>query len=43
MMDSQTEQSELDSVPALLQRNATRFGDKPAYREKEYGIWHCWS
>ena len=33
----------MDSVPALLQRNATRFGDKPAYREKEYGIWQCWT
>ncbi len=26
-----------------MQRNAARFGDKPAYREKEYGIWQCWS
>jgi long-chain acyl-CoA synthetase len=33
----------LCSIPALLQRNATRFGDKPAYREKEYGIWQSWS
>ncbi|WP_417727203.1 AMP-binding protein [Roseovarius sp.] len=33
----------MDSVPALLQRNATRFADKPAYREKEYGIWQCWT
>ncbi|GAW33465.1 long-chain-fatty-acid--CoA ligase FadD15 [Roseovarius sp. A-2] len=33
----------MDSVPALLQRNATRFGNKPAYREKEYGIWQCWT
>src|SRR6056297_2700419 len=33
----------MDSVPALLQRNATRFGDKPAYREREYGIWQCWT
>ncbi len=33
----------LASVPALLQRNAQRFGDKPAYREKEYGIWQTWT
>ena len=31
------------SVPALLARNAARFGDKPAYREKEYGIWQSWT
>ena len=31
------------SFPALLQRNATAFGDKPAYREKEFGIWQSWS
>ncbi len=33
----------MDSIPALLQRNATQYGDKPAYREKEYGIWQCWT
>ncbi|QGX96942.1 long-chain fatty acid--CoA ligase [Roseovarius faecimaris] len=33
----------LASIPALLQRNATKFGDKPAYREKEFGIWQSWS
>jgi long-chain acyl-CoA synthetase len=27
------------SVPALLARNVAQFGSKPAYREKEYGIW----
>ncbi len=31
------------SVPALLHRNASRFPDAPAYREKEYGIWQTWS
>lgn len=31
------------SIPALLQRNATQFADKPAYREKEFGIWQCWT
>ena len=33
----------LQSVPALLQRNASQFGSKAAYREKEYGIWQSWS
>lgn len=31
------------SVPALLARNALEFGSKPAYREKEFGIWQTWS
>ena len=31
------------SIPALLHRNATQFGDAPAYREKEFGIWQSWS
>jgi long-chain acyl-CoA synthetase len=33
----------LQSLPALLQRNATQFADAPAYREKEFGIWQCWT
>lgn len=31
------------SVPALLARNVARFGSKPAYREKEFGIWQSWT
>ena len=31
------------SIPALLARNASRLGGKPAYREKEYGIWQSWT
>jgi len=31
------------SVPALLARNVARFKDKPAYREKEFGIWQSWT
>ena len=31
------------SVPELLARNVERFGNKPAYREKEYGIWQSWT
>ncbi len=33
----------MHSLPALLHRNATQFGDAPAYREKEFGIWQCWT
>ena len=31
------------SIPALLERNVAVFGDRPAYREKEYGIWQSWT
>jgi len=31
------------SVPALLARNVAQFGSKPAYREKEFGIWQSWT
>ncbi|OIQ27286.1 MAG: long-chain fatty acid--CoA ligase [Alphaproteobacteria bacterium MedPE-SWcel] len=31
------------SVPALLERNATVYADRPAYREKEFGIWQSWT
>ncbi|MGR3480759.1 AMP-binding protein [Salipiger marinus] len=27
----------------MLARNATRHADRPAYREKEYGIWQSWT
>ncbi len=33
----------LDTVPKLLARNAIKYRDKPAYREKEFGIWQSWS
>ena len=33
----------LGSIPALLQRNAHQFANRPAYREKEFGIWQCWT
>ncbi|WP_135506541.1 AMP-binding protein [Roseovarius aestuariivivens] len=33
----------LSSIPALLQRNVERMGARPAYREKEFGIWQSWS
>lgn len=34
---------ELCSVPALLARNAKRYGMQAAYREKEFGIWQAWT
>ena len=33
----------LQSVPALLARNARNFGTRNAYREKEFGIWQSWT
>ena len=33
----------LRSIPALLARNAATLGNRPAYREKEFGIWQCWT
>lgn len=40
-------QSKLDpaenTVPKLLLRNAQRFADRPAIREKDLGIWQTWS
>ncbi|MFQ5624266.1 MAG: AMP-binding protein [Paracoccaceae bacterium] len=33
----------LDTFPKLLERNARERGDKPAYREKEFGIWQSWT
>nr|WP_172300053.1 AMP-binding protein [Pseudoruegeria sp. HB172150] len=33
----------LISIPALLTRNARKWGARPAYREKEFGIWQCWT
>ena len=35
--------SALDTFPKLLIDNASRIGDRPAIREKEYGIWQSWS
>jgi long-chain acyl-CoA synthetase len=31
------------SIPGLLARNVARHGAKPAYREKEFGIWQSWT
>ena len=33
----------LDTMPKLLARNVAEFGDSPAYREKDLGIWQTWT
>ncbi|MDA0361997.1 MAG: AMP-binding protein [Proteobacteria bacterium] len=38
-----TASGDLVSIPHLLLRNAQKFGDRPAYREKEFGIWQSWT
>ncbi len=43
MAQTQTATAALQSIPALLKRNVAQFGSKPAYREKEFGIWQSWS
>ncbi|OAN77392.1 long-chain fatty acid--CoA ligase [Sulfitobacter sp. EhC04] len=42
-MNNRTGQSAVASIPALLHRNASRFANRPAYREKEFGIWQSWT
>ena len=43
MAQTQSGAEGLQSLPALLDRNAKQFANVPAYREKEFGIWQCWS
>ncbi len=43
MAEMQSGADGLQSIPALLKRNATQHGSSPAYREKEFGIWQVWS
>ena len=42
---TQTSQAldDLRSLPHLLRKNASRFPDRPALREKELGIWQTWT
>jgi long-chain acyl-CoA synthetase len=35
--------ADLDTFPKLLLRNAKQFGSRPAYREKDLGIWQTWT
>lgn len=32
-----------DTIPRLLAHNASRYRDRVAYREKEFGIWQSWT
>jgi len=34
---------ELDTFPKLLLRNAVRYADRHAMREKDFGIWQAWT
>ncbi len=43
MTDRQSPAGEAESIPALLARNAARMGARPAYREKEFGVWQSWT
>jgi len=40
---SRTPNPRLDTMPKLLLRNAERFGSRPAFREKDLGIWQTWT
>lgn len=42
-MPDQDTSRDLVAVPNLLARNAKLYGDQPAYREKEFGIWQSWT
>ena len=43
MANSTASAGALDTLPRLLARNVATFGDRPAYREKEFGIWQTWT
>ena len=43
MASEQSAVGELCTIPRLLARNATAYANKPAYREKEFGIWQSWT
>lgn len=43
MVQSSQATDGLVSIPALLARNVSKFADKPAFREKEFGIWQSWT
>ncbi|WP_372891644.1 AMP-binding protein [Rhodosalinus sp.] len=43
MTQTVADRAKPESIPALLAQNVARVGDKPAYREKEFGIWQSWT
>jgi len=42
-MSLNSKDDDLRSISQILARNARVHGDKPAYREKEFGIWQSWT
>jgi long-chain acyl-CoA synthetase len=42
-LSSRPLRADLDTIPKILLRNARELGDKPAYREKDLGIWQTWT
>ena len=42
-MTTQHQQAQPDTFPKLLLRNAAQFADRPAVREKAFGIWQEWT
>jgi long-chain acyl-CoA synthetase len=42
-VDTSAAEGRLDTLPRLLARNVEKYGDKAAYREKEFGIWQSWT
>jgi long-chain acyl-CoA synthetase len=43
LIQNSAAQGALISIPALLARNVAEHGNRPAYREKEFGIWQSWT
>ena len=43
LVQDQTAAGAFASIPALLARNVKEHGQRPAYREKEFGIWQSWT
>jgi long-chain acyl-CoA synthetase len=42
-MSINSRNDDLRSIPQILARNVRVHGNKPAYREKEFGIWQSWT
>ena len=42
-MNAKAHTGGMTSVPKLLERNVAQHGGRPAYREKEFGIWQSWT
>ena len=38
-----TATADMQTIPQLLERNVALYGEKAAYREKEFGIWQSWT